>query len=206
MHISQWCIRNALFRFPLPICDSLSLFGQDNIIKKHQYRGYRMDWHTYALASHLFTTTHYRNQGCLKVLLQWKSTSVYTSWTYSTYHLELAMGTFMRHFVSSCLVCHTSDSPCGVWGCGWTTCLLHDSPLFGSHFKMSWYVSDISYTYYYFLPRFTVSCMKLMIFVLFNNLFIYQVLCTLIYRSRSLYSFLLEKIYLNSYSKIHGAR
>ena len=29
-----------------------------------------------------------------------------------------------------------TDSPCGVWGHGWTTCLLHDSPLFGSHFKM----------------------------------------------------------------------
>ena len=23
-----------------------------------------------------------------------------------------------------------------VWGRGWTTCLLHDSPLFGSHFEM----------------------------------------------------------------------
>ena len=29
-----------------------------------------------------------------------------------------------------------TDSPCGVWDRGWTTCLLHDSPLFGSHFKM----------------------------------------------------------------------
>ena len=29
-----------------------------------------------------------------------------------------------------------TDSLCGVWGRGWTTCLLHDSPLFGSHFKM----------------------------------------------------------------------
>ena len=84
-----------------------------------------------------------------------------------------------------------TDSPCGVWGRGWTTCLLHDSPLFGSHFKMRvgiqvW--SDISYIY--FLPLFTVSCMKPMIFLLCNNLFIYQVLCTLIYRRRSLYSFL----------------
>ena len=34
-----------------------------------------------------------------------------------------------------------TDPPCGVWGRGWTTCLRHDSPLFGSHFKMSWYVS-----------------------------------------------------------------
>ena len=44
----------------------------------------------------------------LKVLLQWKSTWVYTSWTYSTYHLEFALGTLMRHFVSACLVCHIS--------------------------------------------------------------------------------------------------
>ena len=29
-----------------------------------------------------------------------------------------------------------TDSPRGVWGRGWTTCLLHDSLLFGSHFKM----------------------------------------------------------------------
>ena len=30
-----------------------------------------------------------------------------------------------------------TDSPCAVWGRGWTTGLLHDSPLFGSHFKMT---------------------------------------------------------------------
>ena len=66
-----------------------------------------------------------------------------------------------------------TDSPCGVWGRGWTTCLLH----------------DISYIYY-FLPLFTVSCMKPVIFLLSNNLFIYQVPCTLISRRRSLYSFL----------------
>ena len=53
-----------------------------------------------------------------------------------------------------------------VWGRGWTTCLLHDSPFFGSHFKIRvgmWVWSDISYIYY-ILPRFTVSCMKLVIF------------------------------------------
>ena len=44
----------------------------------------------------------------LKVLLHWKSTSVYTSWAYSTYHLELALSTFIHHFISACLVCHTS--------------------------------------------------------------------------------------------------
>ena len=61
-----------------------------------------------------------------------------------------------------------TDSPCGVWGRGWTTCLLHDSPLFCSHFKMRvgmsvW--SDIWYIFY-FLPLFTVSCMKPVIFTL----------------------------------------
>ena len=45
----------------------------------------------------------------LKVLLQWNSTSVFTSCTYSTYHLELALGTFICHFISACLVCHTSS-------------------------------------------------------------------------------------------------
>ena len=34
--------------------------------------------------------------------------------------------------------------------------------------------------------------MKLVIFLLYNDLFIYQVLCTLIYRRRSLNSFLWE--------------
>ena len=29
-----------------------------------------------------------------------------------------------------------TDSPCGVWGRGWTTSFLHGNPLFGSHFKM----------------------------------------------------------------------
>ena len=43
-----------------------------------------------------------------------------------------------------------------------------------------------------FLPRYTVSCMKLVNCLFYNNLFIYQVLCTLIYRRRSLYSFFKE--------------
>ena len=88
-----------------------------------------------------------------------------------------------------------TDSPCGVLGRGWTICLLHDSPLFGSHFIMRvgmkvW--SDISYISYHFLPRFTVSCMKLVGFLLYNNIFIYQTLCTLIHRRHSLYSFLIN--------------
>ena len=64
-----------------------------------------------------------------------------------------------------------ADSPCGVWGRGWTTCLLHDSPLFGSHFKMRvgvWVWSDVSYIYY-FLPLFTVSCVEPVIFFTFYS-------------------------------------
>ena len=53
-----------------------------------------------------------------------------------------------------------------------------------------------SYIYYYFWPQFTVPCMKLMIFLIFNNLFIYQVLYTRIYRRCSLYSFLYDFLML----------
>ena len=48
-----------------------------------------------------------------------------------------------------------------------------------------------------FLPLFTVSRTKPVIFLLCNNLFIYQVLCTLIYRRRSLYSFLFARLTRN---------
>ena len=34
------------------------------------------------------------------------------------------------------------------------------------------------------------TALELVIFLLYNNIFIYQVICTLIYRRRSLYSFL----------------
>ena len=57
------------------------------------------------------------------------------------------------------------------------------------HIIVIWY-----YCICYFLPLFTVSRTKPVIFLLCNNLFIYQVLCTFIYRRRSLYSFLLCKI------------
>ena len=44
-----------------------------------------------------------------------------------------------------------TDSLCGVWGRGWSTCLLRDSPLLGSHFKIeSWYVS-LQWDFIYFL-------------------------------------------------------
>ena len=55
--------------------------------------------------------------------------------------------------------------------------------------------SDISYIYYHFLPRFTVSCTKLVIFLPYNNLFTCQVLCTLIYHRRILY-FYVWNIYI----------
>ena len=44
-----------------------------------------------------------------------------------------------------------------------------------------------------------ITSMKLVIFLLYNNLFIYQVLYTLIYRRRSLYSFLTELMYERSF-------
>ena len=84
-----------------------------------------------------------------------------------------------------------TDSPCSVWGRGFI-CLLHDSPLFGSHFKMRVgmkVLSDISYIYY-FLPRFTVSCMTLVFFYSIITFSYTKYFCTLIYCRHSLYSFL----------------
>ena len=85
-----------------------------------------------------------------------------------------------------------ADSPCGVRGCGWTTCLLHDSPLFRLTFKNeSWYVSlDWYFTYLLFLASVHGFMHETSDFLLYNSLFIYQVFCTLIYRRRSLTSFL----------------
>ena len=45
-----------------------------------------------------------------------------------------------------------TDFPCGVWGRGWTTCLLHDSPLFGSQ-NESWYIS-LEWDFIYLLSFF----------------------------------------------------
>ena len=41
-----------------------------------------------------------------------------------------------------------TDSPCGVWGRGWTTCLLYDGPLLGLGFYLSvgvniWYSAEV---------------------------------------------------------------
>ena len=87
-----------------------------------------------------------------------------------------------------------TGSPCGVWGREWTTSLLQYSPLFGSHFKIEVGMSvrgEISYIYHYFLPLVHGFMHETSDFLLYNNLFIYQVRCTVIYRRRSLYSSLL---------------
>ena len=75
-----------------------------------------------------------------------------------------------------------TDSPCGVWGRGWTTCLLDDSPLFRLTFQNeSWYVS---LEWYFIYSLFLASVHGFMhettdFFYSYNNLFIYQVfLCT----------------------------
>ena len=83
-----------------------------------------------------------------------------------------------------------TDSPWGIWGRGWTTCLLHDSPLFSSHFKMRvgmkvW--SDISCIYYFL---FTVSCMKLVIF--------YSII-TFLYTKYFVHSYTVDIVFTLSY-------
>ena len=77
------------------------------------------------------------------------------------------------------------DSPCGVWGRGWTTCLLHES----WSVSLEWY-----FIYLLFLAPVHGFMHENSDFLLYNNLFIYQLLCTLIYRRRSLDSFLLHVI------------
>ena len=86
-----------------------------------------------------------------------------------------------------------TDSPCGVWGV--------DEPLascmivhFSAHISKWELVCKFGVIFHIFI----ISCLcsrfhvrNQWFFLLCNNLFIYQVLCTLIYRRRSLYSFLL---------------
>ena len=72
---------------------------------------------------------------------------------------------------------HTRKVSIGNW---WTTCPLHESLPFGSHFKMrvGMYVwTEISYIYY-FLPRFTVSWMKLVIILFYMTFHITSTLYT----------------------------
>ena len=55
-----------------------------------------------------------------------------TDWTcYHGHHLHVILRIISRG-VSGL----ATDSPSGVWGRGWTACLLHDSPLLGAHLKM----------------------------------------------------------------------
>ena len=57
-----------------------------------------------------------------------------TDWT--CFHGPHLHATCILRIISRGVSGLATDSPCGVWGRGWTTCLLHESPLFGSHFKM----------------------------------------------------------------------
>ena len=99
-----------------------------------------------------------------------------------------------------------TDSPRGVWGRGWTACLLHDSPLFGSHFKMrvGMYVLEWDFIYVLLVLVPVHGFMhETSDFLLYNNLFIYQILCTLIYRRRSLLLFLIGGFYSKDKSGSH---
>ena len=110
---------------------------------------------------------------CYVLTYVWDAVSIFNQLSRMFLSIDFAFrisdwtGCHGPQIISSCVSGLATDSPCGVWGREWTTCLLHDSPLFGSHFKMrvGVYVwSEISYIHHYFLPRFMVSCMKLVIF------------------------------------------
>ena len=79
--------------------------------------------------------------------------------------------------------------------------MLHDSPIYGSHFKMRvdmkvW--SDISYIHYYFLPRFTVSCMKLVM--------IFYSIITFSYTKYLVHSFTVDVVFTLSYLKMRNLK
>ena len=104
-----------------------------------------------------------------------------------------------------------TDSPCGIWGCGWTTCLLHDSH-FSAHISKWELLCKFGVIFHIFIN----SCLgsrfhawNYWCFLLYNNLFIYQVLCKLTYSRRGLYSFLIVGVYceddLKGWLCFHGA-
>ena len=85
----------------------------------------------------------YFPQAATALKLQWISIILHISarvwgrrWSPHTSEQKGSMLHAILRIISRGVSGLATDSPCGVWGRGWTTCLLHDRPLFGSHFKM----------------------------------------------------------------------
>ena len=83
------------------------------------------------------------------------------------------------------------DSPCGVWGRGWTTCLLHDSPLFGSHSKMR--VGKFGVIFHIFI----ISCLCSR-FHAWNQWFFYSII-TFSYTKYFVHSYNVNVVFTLSY-------
>ena len=85
-----------------------------------------------------------------------------------------------------------TDSPCSVWGRGWTTCLLHDSPLFGSHFKWE-LVCKFGVIFHIFIS--SCLCSR---FHVWNQWFLYSVI-TFIYTKCFVHSYTVDVVFTLSY-------
>ena len=106
-----------------------------------------------------------------------------------------------------------TDSPCDVWGCGWPTWLLHDSPFFRLCFwericvfkleERNFLLFSCLYPCFLHYPSFAYySPLKW-----FNSekAFQYSVLCTLLFHRRNLHSFLYDNhIYTYTCKYMHA--
>ena len=86
-----------------------------------------------------------------------------------------------------------TDSPCGVWGRGWTTCLLHDSPLFGAHISKWEFVCKFGVIFHIFI----ISCLCSW-FQVRNQWFFYSVI-TFSYTKCFVHSYTVDVVFTLSY-------
>ena len=104
-----------------------------------------------------------------------------------------------------------TDSSCGVWGRRWTTCLLQwwstIRLTFQNELDCLFGMMEWDFIYLLLFIAFVHGFMhETSDFLLDINLFIYQVLCTVIHRRRSLYSFLLTSLPCMNYDTLVNYR
>ena len=85
-----------------------------------------------------------------------------------------------------------TDSPCGVWGRGWTTCLLHDSP-FSAHISKWELVCKFGVIFHIFI----ISCLCSRFHVR-NQWFFYSVI-TFSYTKCFVHSYTVDVVFTLSY-------
>ena len=92
----------------------------------------------------------------------------------------------------------STDSPCGVWGHGWTTCLLHDSP-FSAHISKWELVCKFGVIFHIFI----ISCLCSRFHVR-NQWFFYSVIA-FSYTKCFVHSYTVDVVFTLSYSNIYAS-